>query len=538
MNYAPLLALFIRSLREDARSRATYWARAGLGCFLLIVLFLFAANNRWNNAPGREFFTVVISFQIAAITLLGLSYFASAVAEEKEEQTLGLLRMTDLSPLSILLGKSTSRLWGALCLLAAQLPFTIIAVTFGGISLGQVVASYCAVGAFAFLLCNLALLGSVISRGVAGAAAFSLVVIGLLLAMVPLLHSLQWLAVSYLHWKVSFDRVADGIWAATPIARLSEVLGTGYKGGAFGWQFGTNLAFGVVCFLLAWAAFQRFCDREPEVASSPVRVAGSTPAGGTVDTGGTRLRKGRPPRAWARALVWKDFHYLFGGRLGFIIRAAAYGATLAYDVWELIADGRASSNFGIAALTYRLMPFVFSIDVGLMAARMFRTELRDQTFSALAVLPGTMRDLVRQKVLACLFAAAPGLVCCVALQVIFLFFQGNRLMGNLGMPVLLAVSAISSWLSTLFLVVLIAWLSLHMKRGALPAGFLLSYVGSGFLTVLIWTVAGAVGLAFTSGNRLSYLQWSPLLGSLLGLVAAWVFYLSGLQRLQVLAGED
>ena len=32
-----------------------------------------------------------------------------AVAEEKVEQTLGLLRMTGLSPLSILLGKSTSR---------------------------------------------------------------------------------------------------------------------------------------------------------------------------------------------------------------------------------------------------------------------------------------------------------------------------------------------------------------------------------------------------------------------------------------------
>ena len=54
------------------------------------------------------------------------------MAEEKEEQTLGLLRMTGLSPLSILLGKSTSRLCGALLLLAAQFPFTIFAVTLGG----------------------------------------------------------------------------------------------------------------------------------------------------------------------------------------------------------------------------------------------------------------------------------------------------------------------------------------------------------------------------------------------------------------------
>ena len=53
----------------------------------------------------------------------------SAEAEEKEEQTLGLLRMTGLNALSILLGKSTSRLLGALLLLLAQFPFTIFAIT-------------------------------------------------------------------------------------------------------------------------------------------------------------------------------------------------------------------------------------------------------------------------------------------------------------------------------------------------------------------------------------------------------------------------
>lgn len=529
MNYSPLLALFVRSLREDSRSRATYWARLGLGCFLLLMLFFFAAQNRWSNAPGREFFTIVIFFQVAAITLMGLSYFASAVAEEKEEQTLGLLRMTDLSPLSILLGKSTSRLCGALLLLVAQFPFTIMAVTFGGISLGQVVASYCAVGAFTFLLCNLALLGSVISRGVAGAATFCIAVIGLLLAVVPLLYALQSADTNYLHWNASFGRLASGIWTATPIARLLEVLGTGYRGGAIGWQVLTNLAFGVGCFLLAWAAFQRFCDRESVVPSAPLRV----PAAGTVSTVGTRLRKGRPPRVWARALVWKDFHFLCGGRLGFLIRAAAYGSTVAYAVWEFSAGGMARS-FGLSMFAFRLLPLVFYIDVGAMAARIFRTELRDQTLSALAVIPGTMRDIVRQKALACLLAAAPGVVCCAALKIIPPFFRGSGLMGNL---VTALLSIIAGWMITVVLVVLIAWLSLHMKRGALPAGLLLTYIGYGLVTVLIWTMVGSISLAF-SASRYSFTEWVPLVSGLLGLGVAWALYLGGLQRLQVLAGED
>jgi hypothetical protein len=528
---SPLLALFVRSLREDTRSRATYWARAGLGCFLLLVMLLFFAGSRnWGNAPGRTFFSLVISFQITAITLMGLSYFASAVAEEKEEQTLGLLRMTDLSPLSILLGKSTSRLCGALCLLAAQFPFTIIAITFGGVSFGQIAASYCAVAAFTFLLCNLALLGSVISRGVAGAAAFSIATIGLLLALIPLLKALQ-LPSDYFHWNVAFGRIASGIWEATPIARLEEVLSTGYNGGAIGWQVLTNITFGIGCFLLAWAAFQRFCDREPVVASTPLRV----PVAGDSKAVSVKLRPSRRPRAWKQALMWKDFYFLCGGRIGFIVRTLGYGGVLACALWELAKAGRAST-FGFAYIASRLLPFIFSVDIGVMASRMFRTELRDQTLSALAVLPDTMRDIVRHKALACLFAAVPGIVCCSALHVIALFLPGGVVTG-ISSGGLLIVSTISGWCSHLLLVALIAWLSLYMKRGALPAGFLLTYVGNAFVTMLIMLIFGSMIFAFSS-NRFSYLLWSPVVSGVLGLAVAWAFYLSGLQRLEVLAGED
>ena len=170
---SPLLALFTRSLREDARSRATYWTRGGFGLFL-------PARDSWprsrwqwldRRAGAGPSSPAIIVLQMLAITFIGLSYFASAIAEEKEEQTLGLLRMTDLNPLSILLGKSTSRLCGALLLLAAQFPFTIFAVTLGGVSLWQIAAVYCTVGAFIFLLCNVALLGSVLARRTAGAVA-------------------------------------------------------------------------------------------------------------------------------------------------------------------------------------------------------------------------------------------------------------------------------------------------------------------------------------------------------------------------------
>src|SRR6187402_2140763 len=106
---SPLLALFIRSLREEGRQKLSYIARVGLVLVILMFLVSVQTSMGWNNAPGLEFFQIVFAIDLAFVVLAGVSYFCSAISEEKEEATLGLLRMTNLNPLSILLGKSTSR---------------------------------------------------------------------------------------------------------------------------------------------------------------------------------------------------------------------------------------------------------------------------------------------------------------------------------------------------------------------------------------------------------------------------------------------
>src|ERR1017187_1795564 len=85
--------------------------------------------------------------------------------------------MTDLSPVAILLGKSTSRLVGGLLFLLVQLPFVLLAVALGGVGLLQIAAAYGTLLAYLFLVCNLALLFSVVFRSTTTAAAFTLVVL-------------------------------------------------------------------------------------------------------------------------------------------------------------------------------------------------------------------------------------------------------------------------------------------------------------------------------------------------------------------------
>jgi hypothetical protein len=537
---SPLLALFIRSLRQDMRSGATYWARAGLGAFFLLVLLLFALTNSWLGAPGRWFFLSIIALQMVSITFVGLSYFASAIAEEKEEQTLGLLRMTGLDPLSILLGKSTSRLCGALLFVTAQLPFTIFAITLGGVSLREIAAAYCTLLAFTFLLCNVALLGSVLARRTAGAVAFCLctpVLLGLVWGL--LVGAQQWLSgYSQMHWVLG--RMAAVIAAAEPVARLREVLGTGFSGSPIGRQVIVDVAFGLGCFLLAWALFERLCDRAPDKTFAlgrvppAVRNKGPTAAGNVLRR--VNLRWLLPPRVWEKALLWKDFYFLHGGRTAFVIRSVLYGSAVLFSAWSLPAAGTPMSQAGVSMGVSSILSLVFSIDLAVTIGRIFRVEINEQTFTTLAVLPCSIREIANRKLLACLLALAPGAVCMIAGQILFLMDVGKQ-------GAILFVSLLSDWATDILLGFVVVWFSLHLKRGAAPLGWVvtkaLGAVSMGICEVVIMLTALAVSKNGLSTQRMvSSVFLAPALFGLLALGAAWMLRRMGIGKLEEIVREN
>ena len=96
----PVLALFERSLRLETRSAVMCWSRVALLGIMLFFLISVQTMARvgWYGAPGLYFVQEMVWANLVFITLAGLSYFASAITEEKEEMMLGLLRMTNLNP--------------------------------------------------------------------------------------------------------------------------------------------------------------------------------------------------------------------------------------------------------------------------------------------------------------------------------------------------------------------------------------------------------------------------------------------------------
>lgn len=491
----PVLALFERSLRVETRSALICWARAGL---LVLILFLLLpvqtmARSGWIGAPGLQFLTQLVWVNLVFITLAGLSYFASAITEEKEEMMLGLLRMTDLNPVAILLGKSTSRLAGAILLLLVQVPFVLLAVALGGVGLLQIVASYGTLLAYLFLICNLALFFSVIFRTTTTAAACTFFLLLLFLighywaaAILQDIGSPDPAVLNHGLWPL-FAKLVDFWRRATPSDRLTEIFRTGFTGPAIGFQIVSNLMMGVTMFALSWLVFNP-CTRE-ERESAPGRRW-------------FRRATSRPSRIPAglvgiRAVTWKDFTFISGGKAGLLIR---FGLVILlvtlcnFFVWKYGDPRDITLNFeGLALFWVSLL--LAAIFLAMDVSRVFQEEMRWKTLSSLATLPFSMRELAYRKLAGTLIGTLPllgatALGALMAAEDVGKFFNEMlRQSTFFGMFVVMILQYV------LFLH-LTAFLSLIIKRGALPLAVAIQYMGGSFLMgvlTMIFAFGGSRG---------------------------------------------
>ncbi len=496
---SPLLALFNRSLRQDVRAKSTYWARAGLVGLMLVMMFTTHLSLGWSGAPGLAFFASATSANFFFIGLAGLSYFASAITEEKEEMTLGLLRMTNLNPLSILLGKSTSRLFGALLLLATQIPFTLLAVSFGGISIRQILAVYLALAAFIIFLSNLALLFSVMSARTAGAALKTGTVLFLFFVGPVLIPGIQWVLHEYSLIAASqpAPALASALAAWTrmsPLSRFAEVLSTGFTGELIGLQFWSNLALGLACFLIAWSVFELFCRDQKD----------AVPRRGFIFKRTSKLRLFAAGRPWRWALIWKDFNFVNGGLTAVIAKLLAYaftGLAIVYIV-DLNNTKWTWSGFGFTLMLCSAL--AGAIELAIISGRIFRQERRWKTLSSLATLPLTMRSIAYQKVAAALLAWLPvviyffiGLACATPEIVRSLqkWWEWKQKVGlDRALRVAIEWQAIGGmtfgFLLVIFGIHLVVMFSLRFKWGALPMAIAAVYAGSMFAVPLAFYMMG------------------------------------------------
>jgi len=417
------LALFFRALRVDARQLPSHVMRLGLLGFVLITLLWAQATALVMGAPGLMFFMQISYINLAFATFAGPLLFATCITEEKEEQTLGLLRMANVGPLSLLLGKLAPRLASALLILIVQFPFTLLAITLGGVSWSQVFAAFCTLLAHVFLVANVGLFCSVIARrtnsavGLCALFLFAYLVLpgvtfGVLSSGLPpgatgsSDDGTMFLGAAH---KVGLV-VSRELYHSTAFHQLWVTLTTGFDGGPLNQQVISNLAGGGLLFLLGWLVFDVF-NRNIDVAT----------ASGARTLASLFQRKGRTAvRAWKAAIVGREFRFAAGGFTTWIIKLLIYGpvayCAVAMTDQRILLDVD-PTDFG-AVLMFGALFVVLPIEATVLASRLFRGEIKEKTWSTLCMLPRSLAGVAYSKLAGTALALVP---------VVFYFLVGSQL---------------------------------------------------------------------------------------------------------------
>jgi ABC-type transport system involved in multi-copper enzyme maturation permease subunit len=457
-----VLALVGRSLRVDSRSLQSHLARFGLIVAIYVALGVAQWNSTSFGAPGLRFFYGIGYLNLTFMTLLGLSFFSTSISEEKEEDTLGLMLMAGISPLGILIGKSGGRLAQALLLIAVQYPFTLLAVTMGGVTQAQVSAVYLGMTAYLVLLAGFGLLCSTIGSNNRIAATYMTIGLSAYVLIPRLAAALfAFLTRNGVVGVIQASAILDPIIRFSVFEQMGWILTTGFGDPRFSWQVISNLSAGLLCFGLAWALFGLF-SRQPGTEST---------TRGLIARSHGRLRWFSPGRPWANPFVWKDYYFVSGG-LGMIPARLAFCLAL-YGV-ALMQNGMSGSpgNLYMDVDFYQVfLSLAVSIDAARLLARSISDEIRGQTLSSLIMLPESPAFLFYSKFAGASIGWLPGIM--VEIVVTAFTDQGRRnLVEMLQMP-------FGFYITTYYLLIphVAAVLSAYLRWGAVPLSVVVS-IGS------------------------------------------------------------
>jgi ABC-type transport system involved in multi-copper enzyme maturation permease subunit len=498
-------ALFIRSLREDTRAKLPVLLRTTLVGLILLAVWSSQLSFSYSPAPGRQLLMMVMMINVCFLMLAALSIFPSAISEEKEDGTLPLLRMTNLSVISILFGKSMTRLFAALILLAAQIPFTLLSVTLGGVRFEQVMECYLALIVTALFLCNMALFFSVVVKtGLRACIYVTLFGFAFYLVIPVIFSAYRWhmtqITTSFWgEWGMWFTSIVSSM---NPFFMIAAIIQGSFMPFSMGGFWVANLVGSSIFFALSWLLFDRFCTREADSSGARGNIMGRI--------FGWKSRRRRPSPRWA--LIWKDFQFFIGGRFGILMRifCVFVSVVASYIFCRYVAQPYRYPSMSDDKFSNDVLEYTgrFCIGVGvvfaavellLASSRLYGAERNRLTLSSIVGLPWSLFRITWQKMAACIPAFIPwavliytGLVLLdwnplYELLVGFSHFDLNRDADALAALICFTMQGILG-------LALCVWFSLRIKFGAIPAAAVIMVV----YNIAYFVVFATLGHSHTS----------------------------------------
>ncbi|MGC9454060.1 MAG: ABC transporter permease [Phycisphaerae bacterium] len=191
--------VFSKELRASSRRRRYYVLRSTYVLLLLAFIALIWLDtvsytvsgsayyaSRMAEA-GRTIIAVATWFQFFTCQLVAIVLLSSAISDEITHRTLGTLMTTPINSLQIVAGKLLSRLWQILLLLAISLPVLAVVRVFGGVPWDYLLGSACVTVCTCLFVGSLSLWFSIFQRRTYKVIIITVVVVGILFALVPIL---------------------------------------------------------------------------------------------------------------------------------------------------------------------------------------------------------------------------------------------------------------------------------------------------------------------------------------------------------------
>jgi hypothetical protein len=209
----------------------------------------------------------------------------------------------------------------------------------------------------------------------------------------------------------------------------------------------------------------------------------------------TRLSRIPPNLVGMRAISWKDFTFISGGKWGLLVRFGVILAAVALCNIFALEFGTAnvlSQEFEGAVFIWVSL-IMTAVSLTFDASNVFREEVRWKTLSSLITLPISVPELAYLKVAGMLAGTLPLLAGFVFGLLLVPKAVGDFISELFREPTLFGVLTVAILQFILFLH-LTAFLSLVIKRGALPLAIAIQYLGGSFFMSF-------VAMTFSFGGR-------------------------------------
>ena len=521
--------LFSWTLKMDSKSIYPHIVRAGFAGAMLFAISMSVADVFGSGSMGLRFFELVCMLNVLIITVSGISYFVTAVTEEKDAGTYALLRLAGMNSLSITLGKSTSRLVSSLMLLVIQMPFTFLSITLGGVLWNQIVAAYLALATWMILVANLALFCSARCATSGRAAGLAATTIGLFVFLPKIITEgltaipagtlsngtislLESIPIAFSKISV-FDRLAEILGMTSGFRMLGIDFSTGItlittasiKGevSLVSGQFWSSLLVAFTLFVISTLTL--------DLWSAP------SDAGGPSEN--KSVRRWAVGRCWNFSVAWKEFLFFTGGRTFALAKLLAGGVAFAgFRMFQGMDGYTAGLALRGDYSWWAFLTFVMTLtaEVLLYSAGCLFYEVRQQTQSTLATVPISSARILVEKFAGCAIALIPAIVWIF----ISLILSDGAIVRNC------SATMVSSYLIMLgFASHLAALLSLYTRWAALPLTLLLAAPAFFCMAAPILGLTAVTSVFARSHN----IEVTLLLSSIINLFWTWMFVLLPLQ---------